>query len=72
MLVYQTLFMLTITDLILSKDHGITQKHGTVLELNLLFHIVKIDQETIVHIIKMFMFIVQIDFIYKLYAFYLT
>ena len=64
--------MLTIADLILSKDHGTTQKHGTVLELNLLFHIVKIDQGTIVHIIKMFMFIVQIDFIYKLYALYLT
>ena len=70
--------------MIFSKDHGTTQKHGTVLELNLLFHIVKIYQKNKkisrvlqimmvnVHIIMMFMFIVQIDFIYKLHAFYLT
>jgi hypothetical protein len=71
MLDTQTLFMrTTITDMIFSKDHCTNQKNGTVLELNLLFHIVKIDQENIVHTLKMFMFIVQIDFIYKLYAFY--
>ena len=46
--------------------------HGTVLELKIIFHNVKKDKETCVHIMKMFMFIVQIDFINKLYAFYLT
>ena len=52
----------------LSKKNCSTQMHGTVMELNLLFPIVKIDLETIVITMKMFMFIVKIELIYKLYT----
>jgi hypothetical protein len=64
--------MKQLTKKILLKDQCTPHMHGTVLELKIIFHNVKKDKETCVHIMKMFMFIVQIDFINKLHAFYLT
>ena len=49
----------------LLKDHGTTQMQLTALELNLPLPIAHTNQDHIVHTLKMFMFIVLIELIYK-------